>query len=53
MGIGQQVVFLVKANDELISHCRCVSAFIGYPPLEQRGCSWQGLVRSPWFRDER
>src|SRR5689334_2744599 len=33
-------VYLVKANDSLVSHCRCASAYITFPP--QMDCPWCG-----------
>lgn len=37
---AQSIVFLQKANDELISHCRCDVAWIGAPA--QMDCPWCG-----------
>ena len=34
------VVFLAKANDDLISHCKCAYTFIGAPA--QMDCPWCG-----------
>ena len=33
-------IYLVKANDALVSHCKCREAMITYPP--QGGCPWCG-----------
>jgi hypothetical protein len=33
-------IYLAKASDELVSHCRCHAALITYPP--QMDCPWCG-----------
>jgi hypothetical protein len=33
-------IYLKKANDELVSHCRCAEALITFPP--QMDCPWCG-----------
>jgi hypothetical protein len=33
-------IYLTKANDDLVSHCRCQQALITYPP--QMDCPWCG-----------
>ena len=35
-----KTVYLVKDNDELVSHCSCQRAYITFPP--QLGCPWCG-----------
>src|SRR5258706_13992899 len=37
---GPTVVFLTKANSDMISHCKCESALIGAPA--QMDCPWCG-----------
>jgi len=37
---GPKVVFLTKANNDLISHCKCENALIGAPA--QMDCPWCG-----------
>jgi hypothetical protein len=36
----KKVVYLIKDNDELCSHCTCETAYITFPP--QMGCPWCG-----------
>ena len=35
-----KIIYLVKDNDDLVSHCRCKNAFITFPP--QMDCPWCG-----------
>ena len=35
-----KIIYLQKANDDLIAHCRCGDGHITYPP--QIGCPWCG-----------
>src|SRR5690348_12764365 len=40
MSEQRKTVYLVKANNDLISHCKCTSALIGSPA--QIDCPWCG-----------
>ncbi len=37
---GPKVIFLTKANDDVISHCKCETSLIAAP--EQMDCPWCG-----------
>ncbi len=42
-----KTVYLVKANDDLVSHCRCERTFIGAPSqidCPWCGCGWVGQI---------
>ena len=40
MPLNDDHIYLAKANDNLVSHCRCAEALITFPP--QMDCPWCG-----------